>query len=369
MTDTHRARRTHLLEKSGGDPFLVFDLDRTMPPDMDQVSLRYLTGYTGEGALLVTADETVLFTDSRYLEQAEREVPQLRQVHAEGDYMDDMAPVFRELGVRRVGFSSWRTTDFVARELSLRTGVEMVALKDPVSELRVRKDQAELAALRQAAAISEAALKDLIPTLRPGDNEVDIASRFVALIKDHGGQPRGAEPVVASGPNSALPHYRPSLGRRTIEEGDLLLFDFCVLVDGYHSDISRTFVIGRATDKQREIYRLVNEALNMGLSSLRAGARGCDVHRAASRVIEESPYAEYVFLSPLGHGVGLEVHEAPRMGLQMDGEVEAGAVVTVEPGIYIPGFGGVRIEEMAVVTEEGYELLSSSPRAELVELV
>ena len=369
MNDAHRERQNRLLEKSEGLPFLIFDLDRTMPPNMDQVSLRYLTGYTGEGALLITPDEPVLFTDSRYLEQAEREVPQIRLVHAEDDYMDDMASEFARLGVKRLGYASWRATDFVVRALGQRTGVETVAFKDPVSELRACKDAVELAALRRAAEISEAALLDLLPTVKAGDNEVEIAERFVALMKEHGGQPRGAEPVVASGPNSALPHYRPSLGRRTVQEGDLLLFDFCVLIDGYHSDISRTVVVGRASDKQREVYRLVNEALNVGLSCLRAGAKGCDIHRAASRVIEDSPYAKDIFLSPLGHGVGLEVHEAPRMGLQMDEVVQAGMVVTVEPGIYIPGYGGVRIEEMAVITETGYELLSSSPRAELAELV
>lgn len=368
MTETYRARRRELLKRTEGMPYLVFDLDRTMPHGMDQVSLRYLTGYTGEGALLLAGDDAVLLIDSRYLEQAERQVPQLRRVHAESDYLDDMEPILEELGVEKLGFSSWRMTDYVVREIARRTGVEMTPFRDPVGELRVCKDEAELATLRRAAEIAEAALVKLMPSLRPGINEVDIAFEFTALMQDLGADGAAFGPTVASGPNSALPHYRPSLGRRTLESGDFLLFDFGVLVDGYISDISRTFVIGEASDKQREIYGLVNEALDAGLASLRAGVPGREVHRAASRVIEASPYADYIFLSPLGHGVGLEVHETPRMGPQMEAPLKQGTVVTVEPGIYIPGFGGVRIEEMAVVTDAGYEILSSLPRADLIEL-
>lgn len=366
--NSHERRRAKLLERTGTDAYLLFSLDRTMPAGMDQVGLRYLTGYTGEGALVVTAKGTTLVTDSRYLEQAKTEVPDVEVVHAEGDYLDDIAGLLCERKVVRIGYSAWRMTDHVISELRRRTEAEWVTHGDPVSELRAEKDAEELAVLRRAVDIAERALGDLLPEIRPGVGEVDLSSELTGRM-----QALGADgvlgPTVASGPNSALPHYVPALGRRTLREGDFLLIDFGTVVSGYVCDMTRTYVVGRATEKQREIYACVDRAVDAGLAALRAGVAGRDVHAAASEVIEQSPYAEYVFLSPVGHGVGLEVHEQPKMGPQMSAGVPCGAVVTMEPGIYIPGYGGVRIEEMAVVTETGCEVLTKLPRSRLVELL
>jgi len=368
MNDTYARRRKRLLEKSNGVPFVVLDLDRIMPPDTDQIGLRYLSGYSGEGVLLIAEETTVLFTDSRYLEQADREVPGLRRVHAENDYFDDIAPVLRELGINTLSYSSWRTTDFVVRTLEARTGVSMVAVQDPIGELRAVKDAAEVECISRATEIAEEALGRLLPSIRVGMNEVEIADRLVDLMDELGSERAAFGPTVASGPNSALPHYRPAMSRRVLAAGDLLLFDFGAVVGGYASDVSRTFVLGSPTEQQDAMYRLVNEALEAGLALLRAGAKGCDVHGAASSVIKASSFAEYMFLSPLGHGVGLQVHETPRMGARMENVLESGMVVTVEPGIYIPGVGGVRIEEMARIADDGYELLSRSPRDQLQQL-
>ena len=360
-------RRARLLEKSGAAAYLVFSLDRTMPAGMDRASLRYLAGYTGEGALLMTRDGATLVTDSRYLEQARGEVPDVEIVHAEGDYLDDLANLLGERKIDRIGYSAWRTTDYVLSELAQRTRAEWIPQRDPVRELRAAKDEEEVGLLRRALEIAERGLEKLLASIRPGADEVDLAFELTATL-----QALGADdvlgPTVASGPNSALPHYVPSLGRRSLREGNLVLFDFGAVVEGYVCDITRTFALGRATKQEREIYDCVGRAVDAGLAELRAGVPGCDVHRAASRVIEESPYAEYVFLSPVGHGVGLEVHELPSMGPQTRDAVPCGAVVTVEPGIYIPGHGGVRIEEMALVTEAGCEVLNRLPRSHLVEL-
>jgi Xaa-Pro aminopeptidase len=198
-------------------------------------------------------------------------------------------------------------------------------------------------------------------------NEPDIAFRFGLMMREEGAGRLSFDMTVASGPNSALPHYRPAIGRRRLISGDLLLFDFGAVVKGYCSDMTRTFVVGKATDEQREVYDWVLRATEASLSKLRAGVPGGEVHRAAVDVIVRSPYKDYAFLSPVGHGVGLEVHELPRMGLD-PGALKPGMVVTVEPGIYIPGFGGVRIEEIAVVNEDGYELLTSFPRDRLIEI-
>ena len=201
-----------------------------------------------------------------------------------------------------------------------------------------------------------------------GVNEVDVAFQFGLLMRDLGSERVSFEMTVASGENSSLPHYRPSLGRRALEEGDFLLFDFGARVGGYCSDMTRTFVVGEASERQREIYDWVRRAADAGLDALRAGVSGSEVHRVASEVIEGSPYEEYVFLSPVGHGVGLEVHELPKMGPDNPELLEPGMVVTMEPGIYIPGFGGVRIEDIALITEDGCELLTSFPRDQLVEI-
>ena len=350
------------------DAFLVFDLDRIMPPSMDWVGLQYLAGYRGEGALLIEPNRATLFADSRYLEQAEREVPELPCVHAEWTYLDEIAEMLSARGIRRLGYAAFRMTDYVVSALREAADIEMIPLHDPVSDLRIVKDDAETVSITQAIGMAEAALEGLLPSIRPGANEVALARELTERMRDLGGDGAAFGPTVASGPNSALPHYRPALGKRTICEGDFVLFDFGTSVNGYICDISRTFVCGTPLPKQLKVYETVREAVDAALGVLRAGTPGCEVHAAASRVIEASEFAEHVFLSPVGHGIGLEVHEAPRIGSQMQEPLLPGMVITIEPGIYIPGFGGVRIEEIVRVTEDGYDLLTSFPRQVLLQV-
>jgi Xaa-Pro aminopeptidase len=364
----YAARRRRLLEDRNIDAFLVFDLDRTMPSQMDRPNMQYLSGYDGEGALLITAEETVILTDSRYLEQAKQQVPELPLIHAEGKYYDELAQTIRDHGLKRIGYAAWRTTDYVLGRLSETPGTEWVPFEDPVTEMRAVKDADDLAALREAIRLAEEALAHLRDTVRIGTNEVDVAAALTAKLRELGSERVAFGPTVASGPNSALPHYRPSLNPRPLEDGDFLLIDFGAVVDGYVSDITRTFVVGGATEKQREIYGIVLESLQVGIDTIRAGIPGDVPHEAAKRVILDSPHAEYVFLSPLGHGVGLEVHELPKMGLNKGEVLEPGMVVTVEPGIYVPGYGGVRIEDTVLVTETGCELLTSFPKDSLIEV-
>ncbi|MEA3356110.1 MAG: Xaa-Pro peptidase family protein, partial [Candidatus Bipolaricaulota bacterium] len=283
------------------------------------------------------------------------------------DYLAEIATVIQEKGIRRLAFASWRMTYFLIEKLREIPGIELVTSDDPVRSLRAIKDPNEIELIRKATKISERALAELIEGIKVGMNEVDIAFRFGLIMREKGSDRLSFDMTVASGPNSALPHYRPSLGRRRLIAGDLLLFDFGVVVDGYCSDMTRTFVVGKATNEQREVYNWVLKATEASLSKLRAGVPGEEVHRAAVDVIARSPYKDYAFLSPVGHGVGLEVHELPRMGLD-PGVLKPGMVVTIEPGIYIPGFGGVRIEEIAVVNEDGYELLTGFPRDRLIEI-
>jgi len=362
----YASRRLRLLEGRDVDAFLVFDLDRTMPSQMDRSNMQYLSGYNGEGALLITPGETVILTDSRYLEQAEKQVPELPLIHAESKYYDELAQAIRDRGLKRVGYAAWRTTDYVLGRLREIPGTEWIPFEDPVTDLRAVKDADELAALREAIRLAEEALAHLRDTVEVGMNEVDVAAALSAKLRELGSQRVAFGPTVASGPNSALPHYRPSLNPRALERGDYLLIDFGAVVDGYVSDITRTFVMGEATEVQREIYAVVLESLRAGIDAIRAGIPGDVPHEASKQVVLESPYAEHVFLSPLGHGVGLEVHELPKMGLNKGEILEPGMVVTVEPGIYIPGYGGVRIEDTVLVTETGCELLTSFPKDTLI---
>ncbi len=364
----HAKRRERLLEGRNIDAFLVFDLDRTMPSQMDRPNMQYLSGYDGEGALLIAPEETVILTDSRYLEQAAKQVPELPLVHAEGKYYDELAQVIRDRGLKRIGYAAWRTTDYVLRRLSEIPRTEWVPFEDPVTDLRAVKEAEELNALREAIRLAEEALAHLCDTVEVGTNEVDAAAALSTKLRELGSERVAFGPTVASGPNSALPHYRPSLNPRPLGRGDLLLIDFGAVVGGYVSDITRTFVVGEATEKQREIYAIVLGSLQAGIDAIRAGIPGDVPHEAAKRVILNSPYTEYVFLSPLGHGVGLEVHELPKMGLNQGEILEPGMVVTVEPGIYVPGYGGVRIEDTVLVTETGCEVLTGFPKATLIEV-
>lgn len=364
----YAARRGRLLAGKSVEAFLVFDLDRTMPSQMDRPNMQYLSGYNGEGALLITAEETVILTDSRYLEQAKQQVPELQLVHAELKYYDELAQAIRERGLKQIGYAAWRTTDYVLRRLSEIPGTEWIPFDDPVTDLRAVKDAEEMTALWEAIRLAEDALAHLRNTVEVGMNEVDVAAALSSKLRELGSDRVAFGPTVASGPNAALPHYRPSLNARALQRGDFLLIDFGAVVDGYVSDITRTFVVGQATEKQNEIYALVLESMQTGIDAMRAGVPGDVPHETAKRVIEASPYAKDIFLSPLGHGVGLQVHELPKMGLNKGEILEPGMVVTVEPGIYIPGYGGVRIEDTVLVTESGCEVLTSFPKAALIEV-
>jgi len=196
-----------------------------------------------------------------------------------------------------------------------------------------------------------------------------VAAMLTAKLRELGSEGVAFGPTVASGPNSALPHYRPSLNPRDLRRGDLLLIDFGAIVDGYISDITRTFVLGEADEKQKEIYALVLESMQVGIDAMRAGIAGEVPHEAAKRVILESPYAKDIFLSPLGHGVGLEVHELPvSEGARAVSSYLPGNVCTAEPGIYIPDVGGIRIEDLLVVTVSACDVLSCFPKDRLTRV-
>ncbi len=359
---THCRRRDRLAARLAAD-----ELDALLITDL--VNVRYLTGFTGSNAaLLVFAGDTppVLATDSRYRTQAARQAPDLHTAieRACGRHLMGRAVA---AGARRIGFESHVVTvdGFDALSDELSGAAELVRAPGAVEALREVKDTGEVAVLRRACEAADAALTRLISDggLRPGRTERAVGRELEALMIDHGADGPSFDTIVAAGPNSAVPHHRPT--DAVLEPGDFVKIDFGALVDGYHSDMTRTFVLGAGADWQREIYELVSTAQQAGLDAAQPGAALAEVDGAARRLIADAGYGEH-FGHGLGHGVGLQIHEAPGIGAAAAGTLRAGAVVTVEPGVYVPGRGGVRIEDTLVVSAAGPEMLSRFPKELIV---
>ncbi len=334
----------------------------------DLVNVRYLCGFTGSNAaLLVFADgrPAVLATDGRYRTQAAHQAPDLEVAieRACGCYLAGRAAT---AGAHCLGFESHVVTvdayDAIAAEAP-RT--ELVRAPGTVEALRETKDAGEVALLRLACEAADAALTDLVEQggLRPGRTEREVGRELESLMIDHGADGVSFETIVAAGANSAVPHHRPT--DAPLAAGDFVKIDFGALVGGYHSDMTRTFVLTPAADWQLALYELVAAAQQAGRAALRPGASLCDVDAAARQVIIDAGYGAN-FGHGLGHGVGLQIHEAPGINAAAAGTLLAGSVVTVEPGVYLPERGGVRIEDTLVVADESSghapELLTRFPK-------
>ncbi len=356
MSAERADRLAALVAEEGLDQLIVGDLVRPGDSGADAIAnARWLTGFTGTSALIVIGPEVRTFvTDFRYTERAEDEVGDaFERVTAEGR----LIPEFAALLSGRVGFDDAATSvaQFEKLKGELPDGVELVASGGLVERLRRRKDPAEVDAIAEAARITDDAYETVLAQGLAGRTEIEVAGAAHARIRELGAEPSFAA-IVAAGPNGALPHAEPSA--RVIGEGELVVWDMGAKVDGYCSDCTRTFAVGEPSDAAREVYELVRAAQAAGLEAARAGVGGEDADEAARAVIREGGHEER-FGHGLGHGVGLEVHEAPRLGKRSDDVLEAGDVVTVEPGVYVPGELGVRIEDLVVVGEEGPRNLSS----------
>jgi Xaa-Pro aminopeptidase len=357
------ARRTALralLPGAGVDALLVTDL----------VNIRYLTGFTGSNAaLLVHVDgdgATRFCTDGRYRAQAAAEVPDLEALIDRASALE-LAKQVPTLGVERLGFESdVVTVDAYDALTEAAGGVQLHRVPGLVQRLRAVKDAVEVEALRRACAVGDAALADLLEAggLRPGRTEREVALDLEDRMRRHGAAGPAFETILAAGANSAVPHHRPTAAE--LRRGNLVKLDFGALVDGYHSDMTRTVVLGRPADWQRELHALVTEAQAAGRAALAPDAEVTAVDAAARGVVERAGRGEE-FVHGLGHGVGLQIHEAPYVGKTGTGALSAGMVVTVEPGVYLAGRGGVRIEDTLVVRDDGPELLTHTTR-ELLEL-
>jgi Xaa-Pro aminopeptidase/Xaa-Pro dipeptidase len=328
------------------------------------VNVRYLTGFAGSyGALLLLHDRTVFFTDRRYERQA-AEVDGAEVVIAPGDLIAGVIGVLGTDG-DGLGFEPGGLTWGTGQRLrTLLPGRAVVPAPELVEELREVKDDDELAAMREAARIATETLPEVLGGLRAGVTEREVALEIELGMRRLGGDGLAFDPIVAFGEHAAEPHHRP--GERALGRGELVTLDFGALVEGYRSDMTRTVVFGTASPRQREVYELVRHAEEAGLAALRPGVSCAEVDQACRRVIADAGWGD-AFGHPGGHGVGLEIHEAPWVRPGGSGRIAAGTPVTVEPGVYLPGFGGVRIEDLAVVRPDGHELLTTAPR-ELLEL-
>ena len=331
-------------------------------------NIRYLTGFSGTSALLLVArSNVILITDFRYQTQAADEVSAAARVLIEGQSL--WAGLWRVLpeveGLVVLGFESAHLLhrDF-QRLLDGGSRWQWRPTADLVEALRERKDASEVELIAMAAGVATRALGRLLPQVRAGMTEVQTAGVLEKALRDEGSEGFPFPSIVASGPRAALPHARSS--HRAIETGDLLLLDFGAEVGGYCADITRTVVVGKASAEQREVYEVVRRANEIAARGVRPGMRGRDADALARDYIERCGFGEE-FGHSLGHGLGLEVHEAPRLARTADGVLAEGSVVTIEPGIYRAGWGGVRIEDDVHLTSGGPELLTHFPR-ELIEI-
>lgn len=361
MSDRRPARLAALVERLTAE-----HLDGVLLSGLSNI--RYLTGFSGTSALLVvTPRDVVLITDFRYQTQVVDEVGSVARVSIEPASL--WAGLWQQLGqlqnLRVIGFETAHVQhrDF-QRLVEAGARWQWRPTADRVEALREQKDEGEIGLLLSAAQVATRALERTLPQVKAGMTELGVAGVLEKALRDEGSEGFPFPSIVASGPRSALPHARSST--RRIERGDFLLLDFGAEVSGYCADVTRTMVVGRASAEQQEVHDVVRVANERASTGVRAGMAGRDADAIARQYIERAGYGD-LFGHSLGHGIGLEVHEAPRLARTAEATLPERAVVTIEPGIYRPGWGGVRIEDDVVLGAAGPHILTQFPR-ELMEL-
>lgn len=344
------ARLRKLMRESGIGALLVTQRE----------NVRYLTGFTGSaGSTLIGASgRPVLVTDFRYQEQARVEAPGTKLLIQKKDHLSAIRAAAEQVGTGVLWFDeSSLTLDRVKalRKLKLR----LRGTKDLVAEIRWVKDAVELALIRKAVRRAEDAFRELKLRIRPGMTERELGLRLEMMIREQGSRRAAFDIIVASGRNGAMPHA--SVSDRRLRHGDLVTFDFGAEASGYYSDITRTVCVGRPNALQREVHELVLLAQQSAIHAVRSDVACAEIDRAARDTIKKAGHGKH-FGHATGHGIGLMVHEAPTIAALSKDVIKEGMVFTVEPGVYIPGWGGVRIEDMVVVTKDGHRLLTGLPR-------
>jgi Xaa-Pro aminopeptidase len=354
------ARLRATLPGAGVDALLVTNL----------TNIRYLTGFTGSAALLLVSEEGIVFvTDGRYGQQAEDQLGAagvVAAIEVSGDKQREaLAGAVAAAGVARLGLEADAVTWAAQRtyDTTWFPDVDLVPTTGLVAGLRLVKDDGELARIAAACSVADVALAEVRHRLAEAPTEAEFGHELDLAMRRHGADDVSFETIVASGPNGAKPHHRP--GGRRITEGDLVVLDFGALVDGYHSDMTRTMAVGELSATQQRMYDVVLEAQAAGVRAVAEGVAAREVDRACRSVIEAAGWGE-AFLHGTGHGVGLDIHEDPRVGKAATAMLASRSVVTVEPGVYLPEHGGVRIEDTVVVTPDGCRPVTLTHKAPAV---
>ena len=328
----------------------------------DEKNQRYAAGFAfTDGAVLVGREKAWLITDSRYIEAAEKAAAGVTVwlYDRERPLMERLKAAIREAGVARLAAEDGKLShrEYLGYEQDL--GMELLPAGELMAKLRAAKTEEEQRAMRAAQAIAERALEEVLPLIRPGMTEKQVMAELVYRTLRHGSEGNAFDPIVVSGPNTSLPHGVP--GDRVIQRGDFVTMDFGCLKDGYCSDMTRTVAVGEASDEMRNVYDIVLQAQLAGISVARAGIPGKEIDAAARKVITEAGYGPY-FGHGFGHSLGLDIHEAPSANLRGEEPMPVGAVCSAEPGIYLPGRFGVRIEDVMILREGGCEVITKAPK-------
>lgn len=342
------------------------DLDAILVSSMYNV--RYISGFTGDVAFLyISRNRQVLLTDSRYTIWAQKEALdfEIFEVSVQNPHIEKIAEYLHEDNAKTIGFENCHMIYSDVMEFKDKIDfAEFIELDDKLDSLRQVKTELEISKIRSAQAISDDAFTHICKFIKEGMSEEEIALELEMYMRKNGAQRLSFETIVASGVNSAMPHA--TAGKKLIEYGDFVTMDFGCVFEGYCSDMTRTVVVGKADQRQREIYSVVLAAQKAALAAVSAGKRGCDIDKVARNIIDDAGYSK-CFGHGLGHSVGLFIHENPRFSPSEESIIKENMVITVEPGIYIPDFGGVRIEDLIVVKKASCENLTGSPK-ELIEL-
>lgn len=331
----------------------------------DLRNIRYLCGFSGsEGVLLVSRDNAWFLCDSRYTAQAAEEVQGAEVRECGAVRIDTVASLANEYRLNRIGFEAAHTTVSAFRRMSERlSGIELVEIGSGLDEIRICKDHAEIEQLKSVASLSSLALTSVLSDIKPGVREVEIALALELEMRRRGAEGKAFDFIVASGERGAMPHGRAS--DKLIQSGELVTIDFGALKDGYHSDETVTVACGKPGIRAREIHAIVKSAHDLAIDAVRPGISCKDLDEVARSYIRDNGYGDY-FGHGLGHGIGMEIHEMPTLSPRSSAVLEEGMAVTIEPGIYIPGFGGVRIEDTVIVTGGGCEVITSADKQLLI---
>ncbi|UFJ42933.1 aminopeptidase P family protein [Brevibacillus humidisoli] len=329
------------------------------------VNRRYISGFTGSaGVVIVSMDQAVLLTDFRYIDQAQAEAPDFTVINHQRDEKGAIFTQLQAMGVKRLGFEKQAVSFALYEEWNTHfKGIELVPTEGMFEQLRMIKDESELAIVKEAVRIADEAFTHILSYLKPGIRERDVALELEYFMKRNGAEAAAFDIIVASGERGALPHGRAS--DKTIQSGEMVTMDFGALYKGYSSDITRTVAVGEPEPEMKQIYEIVLRAQRNGVEKIRAGMTGREADALTRDVIAEAGYAEQ-FGHSTGHGLGLQVHEAPGLAMSSTTVLQPGMLVTVEPGIYVSGLGGVRIEDDVVITENGCEILTRSTKELLI---